>query len=100
MFKRYGLPVKDDRVPVTIKLLCDIAHQVNKETTNEVCMMAASTIGFFGCLRCGEFTVARGNAKNFIRVRDLKIRKIEWRFFLPKVKPTSLDVVTTSDLRD
>lgn len=86
VFKRYGLPVKDDRVPVTIKLLCDIAYRVNKKATNEVCMMAASMIGFFGCLRCGEFTVARRNTKNFIRVRDLKIKDDRVEIFLAKSK--------------
>ena len=86
VFKRYGLPIKDDRVPVTIKLLCDISKNVPRGQLNDVCMMAASIIGFIGCLRCGEFTVPRQNTKNYLRVRDWKCDNGRAQIFLAKSK--------------
>jgi hypothetical protein len=83
--KTYGLPPVDDRTTITASLLTAIARRVNLGDHNERCLMAASSVAFVCCLRCGEFTVS-DSLSHVLKKRDWKQDEERGEIFLAKSK--------------
>ena len=67
IYKRYGLPGKDTRMPISIKLLIAISKVIKIEKHNERCCFAAAVIAFFCCLRIGEITSKSSSAAIYLK---------------------------------
>ena len=71
IYKRYGLPGKDVRIPMSIKLLVAI-KVVKGNKHNERCCLAAAVIAFVCCLRIGEITCKTGSNLEYLKRANLK----------------------------
>lgn len=66
------------RLPLTADMLHKVGHAVHKGMYGvklDSALWAAICLGFFGALRCGEFTVSKQTDREFLRVNDIVFKQ-------------------------
>jgi hypothetical protein len=84
--KKYGLPGRDERESMSTNLLEQIAKRVDRKSHDDRCMMAACSILFVCCLRCGELTVKDSRDPVILKRKHWKYQDKKGEIFLSKSK--------------